>query len=67
MNFNEQKKLYRQNVLTQSDICYLPDSRGLDVIQVSDECAEIICRIHKAMGRIAPTLTVVFTVFCYLP
>ena len=54
MNFNEQKKLYRQNVLTQSDICYLPDSRGLDVIQVSDECAEIICRIHKAMGRIAP-------------
>ena len=54
MKFNEQKKLYRQNALIQSDICSLPDSRGLDVILVPDECAEIICHIHKAMERLAP-------------
>ena len=35
MKFNDQKKLYRQNALTQSDILYLPDSRGLDVTVVS--------------------------------
>lgn len=54
MKFNDQKKLYRQNALIQSDICDLPDSHGLDVILVPDECAEIICHIHKAMGRLAP-------------
>ena len=54
MKFNEQKKLYRQNALMQSDIRYLPDSRGLDVIQVPVECAETICHIHNAMERLAP-------------
>lgn len=54
MKFNEQKKLYRQNAMIQSDIRSLPDSRGLDVILVPDECAEIICHIHKAMERLAP-------------
>ena len=54
MRFNDQKKLYRQNALTQSDILYLPDSRGLDVTAVSGKCADIIRRIHKAMSRLAP-------------
>ena len=54
MKFNDQKKLYRQNALTQSDICYLPDSRGLDVTVVSGKCADIIRSIHEAMGRLAP-------------
>lgn len=54
MRFNDQKKLYRQNALTQSDILYLPDSRGLDVTAVSGKCADIIRRIHKAMSLLAP-------------
>ncbi len=54
MKFNDQKKLYRQNALIQSDIRCLPDSRCLEVIQVPGECAEIICNIHKTMGRLAP-------------
>lgn len=54
MRFNDQKKLYRQNALTQSDILYLPDSRGLDVTAVSGKCAESICSIHGAMDRLAP-------------
>lgn len=37
MRFNNQKKLYRQNALTQSNIRYLPDSSGLDVTVVSGE------------------------------
>ena len=54
MRFNDQKKLYRQNALTQSDILFLPDSRGLDVTAVSGKCADIIRSIHGAMGRLAP-------------
>lgn len=54
MKFNVQKKLYRQNALTQSDIQYFPDSRGLDVTAVSGKCADIIRSIHDAMGRLAP-------------
>lgn len=38
MRFNNQKKLYRQNALTQSNIRYLPDSSGLDVTVVSGKC-----------------------------
>lgn len=54
MKFNDQKKFYRQNALTQSDILYLPDSRGLDVTAVSGKCADIVRSIHDAMGRLAP-------------
>lgn len=54
MKFNDQKKLYRQNALTQSDILYLPDSRGLDVTVVSGNCADIIRSIHGSMSRLAP-------------
>ena len=54
MRFNDQKKLYRQNALTQSDILYLPDSRGLDVTAVSVMCADIIRSIHGSMSRLAP-------------
>ena len=54
MKFNDQKKLYRQNALTQSDILYLPDSRGLDVTVVSGKCADIIRSIHGSMSRLAP-------------
>ena len=54
MKFNDQKKLYRQNALTQSDILYLPDSRGLDVTVVSVKCADIIRSIHGSMSRLAP-------------
>lgn len=54
MRFNDQKKLYRQNALTQSDIINLPDSRSLDVTAVSGKCADIIRSIHDAMGRLAP-------------
>ena len=53
MRFNDQKKLYRPNALTQSDILNLPDSRSLDVTAVSGKCADIICSIHGAMGRLA--------------
>ena len=54
MRFNDQKKLYRQNALTQSDILNLPDSRGLDVTVVSGKCADIIRSIHESMSRMAP-------------
>lgn len=54
MKFNDQKKLYRQNALTQSDILYLPDSHGLDVTVVSGKCADIIRSIHGSMSRLAP-------------
>lgn len=54
MKFNDQKKLYRQNALTQSDILYLPDSRGLDVTAASGKCADIIRSIHGSMSRLAP-------------
>ena len=54
MKFNDQKKLYRQNALTQTDILYLPDSRGLDVTAVSSKCADIIRSIHGSMSRLAP-------------
>jgi len=54
MKFNDQKKLYRQNALTQTDILYLPDSRGLDVTVVSGKCADIIRSIHGSMSRLAP-------------
>ena len=54
MKFNDQKKLYRQNALTQSDILNLPDSRGLDVTVVSGKCADIIRSIHGSMSRLAP-------------
>ena len=54
MKLNDQKKIYRQNALTQSDIQYFPDSRGLDVTVVSGTCADIIRRIHGAMSRLAP-------------
>lgn len=54
MKFNDQKKLYRQNALIQSDILYLPDSRGLDVTVVSGKCADIIRSIHGSMSRLAP-------------
>lgn len=54
MKLNDQKKLYRQNALTQSDILYLPDSRGLDVTAVSGMCADIIRSIHGSMSRLAP-------------
>ena len=54
MKFNDQKKLYRQNALTQSDILYLPDSRGLDVTVVSGKCADIIRSIHGSLSRLAP-------------
>ncbi len=54
MNFNEQKKLYRENALTMSEIHRFPRSRGLDVTVVSDGCADVIRRIHEAMNRLAP-------------
>lgn len=54
MNINEQKKLYREKALTQSDINRLPTSHGLDMTVVSEACAEIIRRIHQAMKRLAP-------------
>ena len=54
MKLNDQKKIYRQNALTQSDIQYFPDSRGLEVTVVSGTCAYIIRRIHGAMSRLAP-------------
>lgn len=54
MKLNDQKKIYRQNALTKSDIQYFPDSRGLDVTVVSGTCADIIRRIHGAMSRLAP-------------
>ena len=54
MRFNDQKKLYRQNALIQSDILYLPDSRGLDVTGVSGKCADIIRSIYGSMSRLAP-------------
>lgn len=54
MKLNDQKKIYRQNALTQSDIQYFPDSRGLEVTVVSGTCADIIRRIHGAMSRLAP-------------
>ena len=54
MRFNDQKKLYRQNALIQSDILNLPDSRGLDVTAVSGKCADIIRSIHGLMSRLAP-------------
>lgn len=54
MRFNDQKKLYRQNALIQSDIFHLPISRFLDVTVVSGKCAESIRSIHGAMGRLAP-------------
>ena len=54
MKFNDQKKLYRQNALIQSDIFHLPISRFLDVSVVSGKCAESIRSIHGAMGRLAP-------------
>lgn len=54
MKFNDQKKLYRQNALIQSDIFHLPISRFLDVTVVSGKCAESIRSIHGAMGRLAP-------------
>lgn len=54
MRFNDQKKLYRQNTLIQSDILNLPDSRGLDVTVVSGKCADIIRSIHGSMSRLAP-------------
>ncbi len=54
MKLNDQKKIYRQNALTQSDIQYFPGSRGLDVTVVSGTCADIIRRIHGAMSRLAP-------------
>lgn len=54
MKLNDQKKLYRQNALIQSDILYLPDSRGLDVTVVSGKCADIIRSIHGSMSRLAP-------------
>ena len=54
MKLNDQKKIYRQKALTQSDIQYFPGSRGLDVTVVSGTCADIICRIHGAMSRLAP-------------
>ena len=54
MRFNDQKRLYRQNTLIQSDILNLPDSRGLDVTAVSGKCADIIRSIHGSMSRLAP-------------
>lgn len=54
MKFNDQKKLYRQNALTQSDILYLLDSRGLDVTVVSGKCADIIRSIHGSTSLLAP-------------
>lgn len=54
MKLNDQKKLYRQNALIQSDIFHLPISRFLDVTVVSGKCAESIRSIHRAMGRLAP-------------
>ncbi len=54
MRFNDQKKLYRQNALIQSDIFHLPISRFLDVTVVSGKCAESIRSIHGAMERLAP-------------
>ena len=54
MKLNDQKKIYRQKALTQSDIQYFPGSRGLDVTVVSGTCADIIRRIHGAMSRLAP-------------
>ena len=42
MKLNDQKKLYRQNALIQSDIFHLPISRFLDVTVVSGKCAESI-------------------------
>ena len=54
MKLNDQKKLYRQNALIQSDIFHLPISRFLDVTVVSGKCAESIRSIHGAMGRLAP-------------
>lgn len=54
MRFNDQKKLYRQNTLIQSDILNLPDSRGLDVTVVSGKCADIMRSIHGSMSRLAP-------------
>lgn len=54
MKFNDQKKLYRQNALTQSDIFHLPISRFLDVTAVSGKCADIIRSIHGSMSRLTP-------------
>lgn len=54
MKLNDQKKLYRQNALIQSDIFHLPISRFLDVTVVSGKCAESMRSIHGAMGRLAP-------------
>lgn len=54
MKLNDQKKIYRRNALTQSDIQCFPNSRGLDVTVVSGTCADIIRRIHGAMSRLAP-------------
>lgn len=54
MKFNDQKKLYRQNALVQSDIHSLPRSRSLEVTVVSGRSADVIRRIHGVMGRLAP-------------
>ncbi len=54
MRFNDQKKLYRQNALIQSDIFHLPIRRFLDVTVVSGKCADIIRSIHGSMSRLAP-------------
>lgn len=47
MKLNDQKKIYRQNALTQSDIQYFPDSRGLEVTVVSGD----LCLYHPQNTR----------------
>ena len=53
MKINDQKKYYRENALTQSDIRSLPECSGLEVISVRDKCGEAIGRIHKLMSRLS--------------
>lgn len=54
MKINDQKRLYCKNIVTQTDILWLPESRGLDVTVVGGQCADSIRRIHRAMNRLAP-------------
>ena len=53
MKLNDQKKYYRENALTQSDIRSLPECSRLEVISVRDKCGEAIGRIHKLMSRLS--------------
>lgn len=53
MKINDQKKLYRENIISQTDILMLPESRGWDATVVGGQCAKSIRRIHLAINRLA--------------